>query len=74
MTMLDHLAVLLEERGLSITIWFGPEWVVWAYAADDPALGIVRGEARDLSSAIAQAIQRWDGAAAAAERAMRRRN
>ena len=57
-----ELALLLDERSLTATIGQSSEgWVVWLYPADDMTLGIFIGCDSDLSTAINEAIKRWDG-------------
>jgi hypothetical protein len=60
-----EIGELLEERGLSMTIWYGrtmaeAKFTVWLFAADDPELGIFPGSAEELGGAIDAAIAEWD--------------
>lgn len=48
----------LEKRDLALTIH--STTVVWAFAADDPALGVFPGEGETLEEAVAAALDAWD--------------
>lgn len=60
-TTLTELSAMLSERALSATIYtLNGGYAVWAFAADDPALGIYPGEGGELADAMRQAIAAWD--------------
>jgi hypothetical protein len=62
-TSLGQLSAALRERDLSVTIYtLNDGYAVWAFAADDPALGIFPGEGPELADALQAALLAWDNA------------
>lgn len=63
-TTLGELSAALRERQLSATIYTlrDDSYVVWMFAADDPALGIFPGEGAELEIALKAALDEWDEA------------
>lgn len=52
----------LAERELSITIYpVADGYAVWAFASDDPELGVFPGGGATVAKAIRAAIETWDG-------------
>ncbi len=62
MVEIQDIANELEARGLSAHIYNASEisWVVWLFAADDPALGVFIGESGLLAEAFQNALSAWD--------------
>lgn len=65
---LAELSAALRHRDLSATIYtLNDGYAVWAFAADDPALGIFPGEGPELEDALSNALAAWDNAEIAEE-------
>ena len=62
---LAELEKELDERGLSMTVHQpSPEWSVWLFCSDDPALGIFPGTGVTVEEAVAKALSCWDSSGA----------
>lgn len=69
MNTITELGRALEERSLSVMIHTvngpgtpGAYFVVWLYAADDPAIGRFAGDGDTLEAALSEALSSWDDA------------